>query len=172
MLQAFYSNMFSISFSVNSVLELFLTTNIVYNTLYKEGGLSMKPYLFRLEQECEHLAATEYIYEIGTFHYNWHKDLEILVILKGSVEVCTENKLFFLEEDDVTLINSNNPDLWFIGFTPYYIGGVWMGYDIQEEIHYSTYPTPIFWKNIFPATSTYVLNCVQMPKVKICSLTA
>ena len=64
MLQAFYSNMFSISFSVNSVLELFLTTNIVYNTLYKEGGLSMKPYLFRLEQECEHLAATEYFYEI------------------------------------------------------------------------------------------------------------
>ena len=67
----------------------------------------MKPYLFRLEQECEHLAATEYIYEIGTFHYNWHRDLEILVILKGSVEVCTENKLFFLEEDDVILINSN-----------------------------------------------------------------
>ena len=45
-------------------------------------------------------------------------------------------------------ININNPDLWFIGFTPYYIGGVWMGYDIQEEIHYSTYPTPIFWKNL------------------------
>lgn len=45
-------------------------------------------------------------------------------------------------------ININNPDLWFIGFTPYYIGGVWMGYDIKEEIHYSTYPTPIFWKNL------------------------
>ncbi len=42
----------------------------------------------------------------------------------------------------------DNPDLWFIGFTPYYIGGVWMGYDIQEEIRYSTYPTPIFWKNL------------------------
>lgn len=67
----------------------------------------MKPYLFRLEQKCEHLTATEYIYEIGTFHYNWHKDFEILVILKGSVEVCTENKLFLLGEDDVILINSN-----------------------------------------------------------------
>lgn len=42
----------------------------------------------------------------------------------------------------------DNPDLWFIGFTPYYIGGVWMGYDIKEEIKYSTYPTPIFWKNL------------------------
>ncbi len=67
----------------------------------------MKPYLFRLEHEYENLSVTEYIYEIGTFHYNWHKDLEILVILKGSVEVCTENKLFCLEEDDVILINSN-----------------------------------------------------------------
>ena len=47
-----------------------------------------------------------------------------------------------------TQVDINNPDLWFIGFTPYYIGGVWMGYDIQEEIYYSTYPTPIFWKNL------------------------
>ena len=42
----------------------------------------------------------------------------------------------------------DNPDLWFIGFTPYYIGGVWMGYDIQEEIRYATYPSSIFWKNL------------------------
>nr|WP_147352960.1 hypothetical protein [Clostridium sp. AM51-4] len=118
----------------------------------------MKPYLFRLEQECEHLAATEYIYEIGTFHYNWHRDLEILVILKGSVEVCTENKLFFLEEDDVILINSNEAMPLFPKLLK-----VWPFYSVW---------TPIFWKNIFPATSTYVLNCVQMPKVKICSLTA
>ena len=45
-------------------------------------------------------------------------------------------------------VDIDNPDLWFIGFTPYYIGGVWMGYDIQEQIYYSTYPTPILWKNL------------------------
>ena len=45
-------------------------------------------------------------------------------------------------------VDFDNPDLWFIGFTPYYIGGVWMGYDIQEQIYYSTYPTPILWKNL------------------------
>lgn len=45
-------------------------------------------------------------------------------------------------------VDIDNPDLWFIGFTPYYIGGVWMGYDIQEEISYYTYPTPILWKNL------------------------
>lgn len=46
---------------------------------------------------------------------------------------------------DVTV---NNPDLWFVGFTPYYLGGVWMGYDTPEEIHYSRYPTPVLWKSL------------------------
>lgn len=45
-------------------------------------------------------------------------------------------------------VDFDDPDLWFIGFTPYYIGGVWMGYDIPEQIYYSTYPTPILWKNL------------------------
>ena len=67
----------------------------------------MKPYLFEYQQKNDHLYLTEYIYEIGTFHYNWHKDLEILVVLKGNVEVCAGNRLYLLEEDDIILINSN-----------------------------------------------------------------
>lgn len=47
-----------------------------------------------------------------------------------------------------TLVDIDNPDLWYIGLTPYYIGGVWMGYDEKEEIRYGTYPTPILWKNL------------------------
>lgn len=43
---------------------------------------------------------------------------------------------------------SDNKDLWFIGATPYYIGGVWMGYDKPATIYYNAYPTPILWKNI------------------------
>lgn len=42
----------------------------------------------------------------------------------------------------------DNDNLWFIGFTPYYITGVWMGYDDHSEILYSAYPTPKLWKNI------------------------
>lgn len=67
----------------------------------------MKPYLFEYHQPEDHLFLTEYIYEIGTFHYNWHKDLEILVVLKGEVEVCAGERLYLLKEDDMILINSN-----------------------------------------------------------------
>lgn len=67
----------------------------------------MKPYLFEYHQPDDHLFLTEYVYEIGTFHYNWHKDLEILVVLKGEVEVCAGEQLYLLKEDDMILINSN-----------------------------------------------------------------
>ena len=49
---------------------------------------------------------------------------------------------------DGVLTPVDNDNLWFIGFTPYYITGVWMGYDDHSEIFYSTYPTPKLWKNI------------------------
>ncbi|MBP1580858.1 MAG: hypothetical protein J6A26_00490, partial [Oscillospiraceae bacterium] len=46
----------------------------------------------------------------------------------------------------LTPVDNNN--LWFVGYTPYYITGVWMGYDDNSEIYYSVYPTPKLWKNI------------------------
>lgn len=42
----------------------------------------------------------------------------------------------------------DNDNLWFVGFTPYYITGVWMGYDDHTEIKYSSYPTPKLWRTI------------------------
>lgn len=43
---------------------------------------------------------------------------------------------------------TDDKDQWFVGLTPEYVGVVWMGYDIQQEIHYSVYPPPIVWKNV------------------------
>lgn len=39
-------------------------------------------------------------------------------------------------------------DQWFIGVTPYYVAGVWIGYDEAQTIRYSAYPPPIIWKNM------------------------
>ena len=52
---------------------------------------------------------------------------------------------------DGVLTPVDDDNLWFIGFTPYYITGVWMGYDDHSEIYYSSYPSPKLWKNIMLA---------------------
>ncbi len=44
---------------------------------------------------------------------------------------------------------SDNKDLWYVGFTPYYVGAVWMGFDEQKSISYnSPYPPPAIWKTV------------------------
>lgn len=41
-------------------------------------------------------------------------------------------------------------DLWFVGCTPQYVTGLWIGHDIPEEIDTSScYGSPQMWKNIF-----------------------
>lgn len=49
----------------------------------------------------------QYIYKSGSYHYNWHKELELLTVLNGEVEVCTGGVSKVLKADDVILINSN-----------------------------------------------------------------
>ncbi|MEG1994713.1 MAG: penicillin-binding transpeptidase domain-containing protein, partial [Oscillospiraceae bacterium] len=45
--------------------------------------------------------------------------------------------------------STGQKDLWFIGATPKYVAGVWMGYDIQQEMTYQWYPPPLLWKAVF-----------------------
>lgn len=41
-------------------------------------------------------------------------------------------------------------DLWFMGCTPEYVTGLWIGHDIPEEIDTDNcYGSPVMWKNIF-----------------------
>lgn len=44
---------------------------------------------------------------------------------------------------------SNDHDRWFVGFTPYYVGAVWFGYDTQREITgVSGNPSLQTWKKV------------------------
>lgn len=45
--------------------------------------------------------------------------------------------------------STEQKDLWFIGATPKYVAGVWMGYDVPKEITYQWYPPPLLWKAVF-----------------------
>lgn len=45
---------------------------------------------------------------------------------------------------------SNDYDHWFIGYSPYYVCGLWIGYDTSATIDYSgySYPPLVLWRNI------------------------
>lgn len=45
---------------------------------------------------------------------------------------------------------SNDYDHWFIGYSPYYVCGLWIGYDESATINYSgySYPPLVLWRNI------------------------
>ena len=64
-------------------------------------------YFFQYRDDAQKLFLREYVYALGTFHYNWHDEIELLVILRGRADICTGGCVYQLEEDDMILINSN-----------------------------------------------------------------
>lgn len=53
------------------------------------------------------IIARQCIYEVGGYRYNWHKDVEIMLVISGKVEVCVEGNVHNMEEGDLIVINSN-----------------------------------------------------------------
>ena len=45
------------------------------------------------------------IYRVGTYHYNWHTETEIFILLKGSVEMSCNGEVFTLKPLDVVIIS-------------------------------------------------------------------
>ena len=44
---------------------------------------------------------------------------------------------------------SNNNDRWFVGFTPYYVGAVWFGYDQPSSLRgFSANPAAVAWRKV------------------------
>ena len=42
----------------------------------------------------------------------------------------------------------NKNDRWFVGFTPYYVGAVWFGYDEPAALNFSGNPAARAWKHV------------------------
>lgn len=45
------------------------------------------------------------IYRVGTYHYNWHSETEILILLKGQMEMSCNGEAFTMEPLDVVIIS-------------------------------------------------------------------
>ncbi|MBU5668702.1 AraC family transcriptional regulator [Peptoniphilus sp. MSJ-1] len=49
-----------------------------------------------------------YAYYVGAFNYNWHDDVECLVVLSGKLEACYDGKVYRLSKGDICFIDSNS----------------------------------------------------------------
>ncbi|MDO4536344.1 MAG: helix-turn-helix domain-containing protein [Clostridium perfringens] len=67
----------------------------------------MKEFYYTYSKHNKGINVKQYIYSINYYNYNWHNDLELLIVMSGKVEVCTNGESKVLEEDDMILINSN-----------------------------------------------------------------
>ena len=45
------------------------------------------------------------IYRVGTYHYNWHGETEIFILLKGRIEMSCNDEVFTLEPLDAVIIS-------------------------------------------------------------------
>ncbi|KRM77759.1 helix-turn-helix transcriptional regulator [Secundilactobacillus collinoides] len=46
-------------------------------------------------------------YMIGSYHYNWHEQIELIWLLKGTVEANVDGRRYTMHENDLVLINTN-----------------------------------------------------------------
>ena len=67
----------------------------------------MKQLNYTLQDEKGKVILRQYVYHVGSFHYNWHKEIEILCVLSGQVDVCAGGRVYALERDDMLLVNAN-----------------------------------------------------------------
>ena len=67
----------------------------------------MKDFHYQYTKNTVSIEMEQYIYRLGTYHYNWHRDLEFFLILNGKAEVCTGGISRMMNENDLILINAN-----------------------------------------------------------------
>lgn len=56
---------------------------------------------------ARNLGLKQYVYRAGSYHYNWHQEIELLTVLKGNVEVCRGGRVSILGEGDLISIGPN-----------------------------------------------------------------
>ena len=63
------------------------------------------PDAYQYEYHHNHIQFSTEIYRVGTYHYNWHPETEILLILQGRVEVVHDGEKALLGPLDVAIFS-------------------------------------------------------------------
>lgn len=107
---------------------------------------------FRYENKKMALSIEQYIYYISAYRYNWHNDIELLLVLNGEIEVNKDGNSHILESGDIILINSNR-------------GHATMARK-QDSIAMVIHFDPIYFSNWIKNYQSYEFNCVSSAKTR------
>lgn len=88
-------------------IYVFWRTGGPFRIKIAHGGICLKQFFYIYNKPNKNIMLQQYVYKIGSYHYNWHHDLELFLVLNGEVEVCANGVSRILEADDMILINSN-----------------------------------------------------------------
>lgn len=69
--------------------------------------MGIMKYYYSEKNENQQNAIEEYIYSVNFFRYNWHSDIELFILLRGTIDFCIEGNKYEMFENDVILVNAN-----------------------------------------------------------------
>ncbi len=116
-----------------------------WKSAWRVSRMGRDEYYFQYQRPQRHILLTEYVYQIGSYHYNWHPDLELLAIIRGDVEVCADGEVSLLHERDLFLINSN------VGHATLSLG--------TDSVALLLHIDPTFFQDFFPSTQSLIISC-------------
>ncbi len=92
-------------------------------------------------------------------------------LMEAVVDNGTAKSMKLKEKIDVagkTGTTTANFDKWFIGYTPYYLCGVWFGYDLNQTLaDFSTYSSVIIWDNVMTKIHEKIFESVKAGNEKL-----
>ena len=117
---------------------------------FPNGGKYIKPSLYTKVVDSDGNIVLEHkAEEIVAMSETTAKDM--ISMLQGVVTggTGTSAKISGMRVAGKTGTTSNNHDRWFVGFTPYYVGAVWFGYDQPAPIRgFSPNPAAVAWRKV------------------------
>ncbi|HAN43846.1 MAG TPA: hypothetical protein DCP97_00500, partial [Ruminococcaceae bacterium] len=121
--------------------------------IFANGGLYTKPYSYTKVLDAENKVVLEKSTvpkRIISSETATVMNRLLQNVVEGRIYGKSNAKLSNTPMGGKTGTSSNDYDHWFIGFTPYYVAGVWLGYDTNISINYkpNPYPAMVLWRNI------------------------
>ena len=60
---------------------------------------------FHYTYKHNHIDFNSDIYKVSTYHYNWHSGVEVLILLKGRIDMSCNSEVFTMEPLDTIIIS-------------------------------------------------------------------